>query len=293
MRNNGFESQGAPLRGDPGLWSATPSAYGRLIIALAFIGALHMTRGAAHADIFQWEYINPADPRQGKQQSMTLCPDGAGVDAAPSANLSNRNLTMAYLIGADLGPYYVYDGSGYPAAVSANLASADLTAADLRGANFNYATLTGADFNQGNLTDADFGRATLTDVDFTGSDVRGANFYKDIYNGTGITLAQLYSTASYQAKDLSGITLPVRLGPVEPLHDRRNHARRHSRTDKRRATDHGCGHVCQSPLRIRQHATQTTAKTKLFGSGTVSTHMPTGRNGTLNVDTGPLPSIGA
>ena len=57
---------------------------------------------AAHADIFQWEYINPADPSQGKQQSTTLAPDGAGVDAVPGANLYGRNLTMAYLIGADL-----------------------------------------------------------------------------------------------------------------------------------------------------------------------------------------------
>ena len=50
------------------------------------------------ADIFQWEYINPADPSQGKQQSTTLAPDGAGVDAVPGADLSDRNLTMAYLI---------------------------------------------------------------------------------------------------------------------------------------------------------------------------------------------------
>src|SRR5262245_27602916 len=55
----------------------------------------------ARADIFQWEYINPADPSQGKQPSTTLAPDGAGIDAVPGADLSNRNLTMAYLIGAD------------------------------------------------------------------------------------------------------------------------------------------------------------------------------------------------
>ena len=35
-----------------------------------------------------------------------LAPDGAGVNAGPGADLSNRNLTMAYLIGADLSPYY-------------------------------------------------------------------------------------------------------------------------------------------------------------------------------------------
>ena len=59
-------------------------------------------RRAPRADIFQWEYINPADPSQGKQQSTTLAPDGAGVDAVPGADLIGRNLTMAYLIGADL-----------------------------------------------------------------------------------------------------------------------------------------------------------------------------------------------
>src|SRR5262245_18638751 len=54
------------------------------------------------ADIFRWEYINPADPSQGKRQSTTLAPDGAGVDAVPGAVLDHRDLTMAYLIGADL-----------------------------------------------------------------------------------------------------------------------------------------------------------------------------------------------
>ena len=57
---------------------------------------------SARADIFQWEYINPADPSQGKRQSTTLAPDGAGVDAVPGADLSYRDLTMAYLSGADL-----------------------------------------------------------------------------------------------------------------------------------------------------------------------------------------------
>ena len=43
--------------------------------------------GATRADIFQWQYINPAVLTQGKQQSTTLCVDGAGVDAAPGAVL--------------------------------------------------------------------------------------------------------------------------------------------------------------------------------------------------------------
>jgi hypothetical protein len=34
----------------------------------------------SHAHIFQREYISSADPSQGKQQSTTLCPGGAGVN---------------------------------------------------------------------------------------------------------------------------------------------------------------------------------------------------------------------
>ena len=37
----------------------------------------------ARADIFEWEYINPADPSLGKQPGATLTPDGAGASVAP------------------------------------------------------------------------------------------------------------------------------------------------------------------------------------------------------------------
>jgi uncharacterized protein YjbI with pentapeptide repeats len=127
----------------------------------------------ADAHIFQWEYINPADPSQGKRQSTTLTPDGAGVDAVPSANLANRDLTMAYLIGADL-----------------------------TGANGSWAILTNADLSHANLTNANFSVATLTDADFTNAQVQGADF-----SYMGLALAQLYSTASYKARDLTGIHL--------------------------------------------------------------------------------------
>jgi uncharacterized protein YjbI with pentapeptide repeats len=141
----------------------------------------------AHADIFQWEYINPADPSQGKRQSTTLAPDGAGVDAVPGANLAGRNLTMAYLIGANLSSFFSFG----PELAGTNLSRADLTAA--------------------NLT-----RATLTDADFTDAEVRGASLSKGYLclfscspelKGTGITLAQLYSTASYKAHDLTRVGL--------------------------------------------------------------------------------------
>jgi uncharacterized protein YjbI with pentapeptide repeats len=79
----------------------------------------------------------------------------------------------------------------------------DLSGVALRGNNMANANLAGQ-----NLTNADFSSATLTNTDFTGAEVRCANFgYEPYYGGTGITLSQLYSTASYLADDLSGIKL--------------------------------------------------------------------------------------
>jgi uncharacterized protein YjbI with pentapeptide repeats len=133
---------------------------------------------SARADIYQWEYINPADPSQGKRQSTTLAPDGAGVDAVPGAYLGYRNLTMAYLIGADL-----------------------------TGADGQLVNLTNADLRQANLSNAFFFFATLTGADWTDSDVRATNFEGTTFNG--FTAQQLYTTASYQAHDMTGINLAI------------------------------------------------------------------------------------
>src|SRR5262245_45068939 len=97
---------------------------------LSITAALFVVMNAARADIYQWEYINPADPSQGKQQSATLAPHGAGVVAVPGAQLYGRNLTMAYLIGADL--------------TNANGFQANLTSADLSQANLTYTSFDGA-----------------------------------------------------------------------------------------------------------------------------------------------------
>jgi uncharacterized protein YjbI with pentapeptide repeats len=152
----------------------------RTILSIA--AAIFAIANAARADIFQWEYINQADPSQGKQQSTTLAPDGAGVNAVPGANLFGRNLTMAYLPAADLS--------------NANLSQANLTNAYFRGAY-----LTGADFNGTEARGADFGRRCTFDPDF------GCTVPIGTGPGTGLALAQLYATASYQANDLTGVNL--------------------------------------------------------------------------------------
>jgi hypothetical protein len=95
--------------------------------SLATLLALFAPAPVARADIFEWEYINPANPGEGKQQSTTLTPGGAGVNAVPGANLLDRNLTMAYLIGANL--------TGVLAS-GANLTNAELSQANLTSGYF-------------------------------------------------------------------------------------------------------------------------------------------------------------
>ena len=51
----------------------------------------------AHANIYQWAYVNPSDPSQGVYQSSTLCPGGLGESAVQGAILDSLDLTQAYL----------------------------------------------------------------------------------------------------------------------------------------------------------------------------------------------------
>lgn len=125
-------------------------------------------------NIFQWEYINPASPSQGKQQSTLLAPDGYGMQAGPGLNAAGSNLTKSFLIGANL-----------------------------TNAAFQSANLTDASLSQANLTNADLSGANLSGADLTGALIQGAQFY----GLQGGSVAQLYSTASYQAHDLRGIGL--------------------------------------------------------------------------------------
>jgi uncharacterized protein YjbI with pentapeptide repeats/formylglycine-generating enzyme required for sulfatase activity len=190
------------------------SPYHKVFATGALAGLLSMLAPpqVTRADIFQWEFINPANPGLGKQQSTTLAPDGAGVNAVPAANLSSRNLTMAYLIGTNL--------VGASAQWGANLTDADVSQANLTNTNFSGyldlsddggfypgADLTNANLNLANISGANFTYAILTGASLANAEVRGANFHRDSFGGSGIALAQLYSTASYHARDLAGIVL--------------------------------------------------------------------------------------
>jgi uncharacterized protein YjbI with pentapeptide repeats len=158
-----------------------------LAVALA---ATSFVATLARADIYQWQWVNPSDPSQGKIQSTTLCPGGGGVSAAPNAALGYRNLTQACLIGANLtGASFCSAPGYYPPFFDpgANLTDADLSGANLTNAVFSWTRAS----------------ANLTNAVFTNAIVKGAGFA----NALGFTSSQLYSTASYHAQDLTGIAL--------------------------------------------------------------------------------------
>jgi uncharacterized protein YjbI with pentapeptide repeats len=125
-----------------------------------------------------------------------------------------------------------------------NLSGADFTGQNLSGAQFSSATLTGADFSGADIRSANFsgtrltpsqltstasyrnhdlsgvnpGGMALTGIDFSGQIINGADLsgmpvVEDFVMAgwVGLTASQLYSTASYQNQDLSGVILASRV----------------------------------------------------------------------------------
>ena len=75
----------------------------RVLFAAGVVFIFVSVPNATWGDIYQWEWVDPGDPSQGKQQSTTLCPDGAGLVAEPNFNASWKDLTQAYLHGLNMG----------------------------------------------------------------------------------------------------------------------------------------------------------------------------------------------
>jgi uncharacterized protein YjbI with pentapeptide repeats len=137
------------------------------------------------------------------------------------ATLTNADLAGAVVAGVDFGfttsrgftkemlystaSYQSKDLRGIRIAEESNLSGWDLSGQDLTGADFYDATLTGAKLTGANLANANLIHARLTNADLTGAIVKGAIF--NSANNSRLTKEQLYSTASYQAKDLQGIGL--------------------------------------------------------------------------------------
>ena len=140
--------------------------------ALALFGLLFAYPQNLHADIFQWEYINPSDTSLGKRESTLLTLGGAGANPLPGAKLRQLDLQKAFL------------------------ANKNLNGTDFYKSNLSQAYLYGSD-----LTDAYLGYADVTNADLENAVIRGAALYAQV----GLTASQIYSTASYKNKDLKGV----------------------------------------------------------------------------------------
>ena len=118
-----------------------------------------------------------------------------------ASTLTNANLSGAVVTGAS------FDGTTLVGFRKEQLYStASYQQGNLRGIGLGtYNDLSGWDLSGQNLTGAALSRSTLTNASLTGAVVLGAGFYDT--TSRGFTKAQLYSTASYHAKDLQGIGL--------------------------------------------------------------------------------------
>jgi uncharacterized protein YjbI with pentapeptide repeats len=140
----------------------------RLAAAGLFLAALALVPAIALGDIFRWD-------------NGEVIPGTEGITPGPFVNLN------------------------YGAYETRQLRYADLAGYNLRGATFQESVLDFADFNSANLTAADFYFATLANANFTNAIVTGASFGRTTYRG--FTAAQLYSTASYKASELTGLRI--------------------------------------------------------------------------------------
>ena len=122
-----------------------------------------------------------------------------------TASYQENNLRGIGLVSNDLSGWN-FKGQNL---VNANLSYSSLTTANLGGANLAshvcISALTGANLSVANLANADLSFSTLTNANLSGAVVTGACV--DGATSRGFTKQQLYSTASYQEKNLRGIGL--------------------------------------------------------------------------------------
>jgi len=149
-----------------------------------------LTLGASQtlADIYEWAWVNPNDPTQGVYQSSVVCPGGSGVYAVPDANLSDLDLTQAYLIGANLTFTHLYQ---------ATLTNANLTGAAVVGADFGNSNLTApqlystASYQAHNLYGIGLGGNNMTGWNFSGQNLTGAYLAGATLTNANLTNANL------------------------------------------------------------------------------------------------------
>lgn len=182
-----------------------------LSTAIAILYSVTLAQGA----IFQWETNSQGQ----KQQSATLCVDGAGITPGPNLVLSQKNLTKAYLNGVNLSNTLF---------TQATLTNASFDSAILFGTVFNNANISGASFHgttslgftqpqlqstasyqindeNSNLSGIDLSGNNLRDWDFNGQNLTTASFDSSNLGRTDLTNANL-TKASFKSAVLFGAT---------------------------------------------------------------------------------------
>ncbi len=228
-RLNGANLTGAKVRG---------AGFEREFVAVidsAFGGIVFAPKPVGYGGITPAQLSSTASYQAHDLSGMNLAGNDFSNLNLAGQNLTGVNFTLATLTGADLTGAEIRKASFSRYPISATLddshygdstaftvilgtgitldqlySTKSYLAHDLNGVAFGGNNLTGGNFAGFNLSNTSFKAASVTDANFTGAEVRGANFAVDIDTppyGTGITFAQLYSTASYQAHDLSGIGL--------------------------------------------------------------------------------------
>ncbi len=188
----------------------------RTTICLVLSAGLLLT-SAARADILNWQTgeviagTQAITPGPGVNLSgMSLgYADLYGVNLG-SANLSNSDVSNSWFMGATLTSASmlnaVVSGADFGGAVGFSASQLSSTASyqskNLSGIGLEGNDLSGWDFSGQNLSGANLCSATLSNTVFGGAVVSGADL-----GYSGLTWAQLSSTASYQAKNLSGVGL--------------------------------------------------------------------------------------
>jgi uncharacterized protein YjbI with pentapeptide repeats len=192
-----------------------PHAKNQGLRHLALAAALALPTLTASAQVFRWD-------------NGALIPGTSGIVPGSGANFANLNLDYANLQTKQLQSANFsnasliasrFGGSTLTSAnfASANLATASLSQSNLASANLTNAVLTNAFLSSANLTsanltnalltNANLSNAFLTDANLTGATIAGADLI--LATSRGFTSAQLYSTASYEAKNLTRIRLSI------------------------------------------------------------------------------------
>lgn len=157
-------------------------------------------------------------------------------------NSNSRNLNFAELSGLDLRASFFQEGTrldsanlqsvnlGFSTMSGVRMRNADLSMANLSEVLLNGSSLSGTQFTMANLAAANFGDSDLRNASFRGANLSFASFYNARLVGADFTGAniqgslltfkylnpalpndfskeQLYSTASYQEKNLDGVGL--------------------------------------------------------------------------------------